>query len=312
MRILFYGPNSNPPAWEKALRAALPQADVRVWQEGDDGAADYAVVWRPPAPVLSPHGLLRPDLKAVFNIGAGVDGILQLGAALPDVPIIRLDDAGMGVQMAEYVTHAVMRYFRRFDQYDLQQRDHQWRFLEPHDKATFTVGILGMGLLGQHVASMLAPLGFPLRGWSRSEKSLPGIECFSGQAGLEAFLQGTRVLVCMLPLTTETTGILNRNTLGKLPNGAYLINVARGSHLIDADLLKLVQDGHIAAATLDVFHDEPLPPQHRFWHEPRITITPHMAAITLREPSALQIADKIHALQRGETVTGIVDRMKGY
>jgi len=238
---------------------------------------------------------------------------LQLGDGLPvGVPIIRLDDVGMGVQMAEYVTHAVLRYFRRFDQFDAQSRAQQWRPIKPFDKTDFTVGILGIGTLGQRIADALAHFEFPLHGWSRSPKNLPGITCFSGNDGLDAFLRGSRVVVCVLPLTPETSRILGRANLAKMPKGAYLINVARGGHVVEADLLEMVQDGHIAGATLDVFDVEPLLAQHPFWQEPRITITPHIGALTLIDESAQDIAAKIKALQRGEAVTGIVDRLKGY
>lgn len=313
MKILFHAPASNPEAWQRAFDKAMPEAEFRIWHEGDDGPADYAVVWKPPLQMLAPQQVARRDLKAIFNIGAGVDAILQLGDGLPkDVPIIRLDDAGMGVQMAEYVTHAVLRYFRRFDQFDVQARARQWRFLKPYDKAEFTVGILGMGLLGQRIADALAHLEFPLLGWSRSQKDLPGIKCFYGNDGLEGFLLASKVVVCVLPLTPETNRILDRTNLAKMRKDSFLINVARGGHVVEADLLEMVQDGHIAAATLDVFDEEPLPAQHPFWQEPRITVTPHVAAMTLRDESAQQIAGKIGALQRGETVPGIVDRTKGY
>ena len=309
MQILFHAPSSNPEAWKAALGKAMPGADVRVWKEGDDAPADYAVVWKPPAAMLAPGR----GLKAIFNIGAGVDAILELGDGLPPgLPIVRLDDAGMGVQMAEYVTHAVLRYLRRFDEYDAQMRAGQWRFQKPYSKAEFTVGILGLGLLGQRIAKSLAELEFPLCGWSRTPKGVPGIACFHGKDGLDAFLQRTRVLVCVLPLTTETARILNNETLSKLPRGAFLVNVARGGHLVEADLLDLVQDGHIAAATLDVMDEEPLPQAHPFWREPRITLTPHIAALTLRDESARQIAAKIALLEQGVAVPGTVDRMKGY
>ena len=309
MKILFHAPNSNPEVWKAALGKAMPDADVRIWHEGDDAPADYAVVWKPPAAMLVPSR----GLKAIFNIGAGVDGILELGGALPQgVPIIRLDDAGMGVQMSEYVAHAALRYLRRFDEYDAQARAGQWRFLKPHGKAGFTVGILGLGLLGRRVARTLAELEFPLCGWSRTPKDVPGVACFHGKDGLDAFLARTRVLVCMLPLTAQTGRILNRESLSRLPHGAFLINVARGGHLAEADLLELVQDGHIAAATLDVTDVEPLPQDHPFRREPRITLTPHIAALTLRDESARQIAAKIAMLEQGVAVPGTVDRVKGY
>jgi glyoxylate/hydroxypyruvate reductase A len=309
MRILFHAVDANPAPWLADLQAALPQAQLRVWEAGDDAPADYAIVWKPPAEMLRN----RTDLKGVFNLGAGVDAILQLGDALPaGVPIVRLDDAGMGVQMAEYVTWAVLRYFRRFDQFDAQQKSGQWRFAKPHDKSSFSVGILGLGVLGQRIAAALAPFGFPLHGWSRTPKDLPGVTCHAGTSGLDAFLAASRVVVCVLPLTGETNGILNRETLSKLPRGGYLINVARGMHLVEDDLTALLQSGQIAGATLDVFRQEPLPAEHPFWREPRITITPHIAAVTLRADSVRQIAAKIAHLEAGQAVPGLVDRARGY
>lgn len=309
MRILFHADGANPEPWLTALHDYLPDAELRVWHEADDDAADYAVVWKPQRAMLQP----RADLKAIFNLGAGVDAILQHGAALPaGVPIVRLDDAGMGVQMAEYVTHAVLRYFRRFDEFEQQARAGQWRYLKPHDKGSFTVGILGLGVLGAQVVDTVAHFGFPLHGWSRSQKQLAGVTCHAGAVGLDAFLRASRVVVCLLPLTDQTRGILGRDNLAKMPLGGYLINVARGGHVIEADLLEMVQSKHISAATLDVFDTEPLPPSHPFWSEPRITITPHMAAMTLRDDSVRQIANKIHALERGQPVAGVVDLSKGY
>ncbi|GAC1425998.1 MAG: glyoxylate/hydroxypyruvate reductase A [Burkholderiaceae bacterium] len=309
MRILFHAIDANPVPWLEELQAALPDASLRVWQVGDTEPADYAIVWKPPAAMLQ----ARTDLKCVFNLGAGVDAILELGDALPaGVPIVRLDDAGMGVQMAEYVTHAVLRYFRRFDQFATQQKNRQWRFLKPYQKDSFAVGILGLGVLGRRIATALAPFGFPLHGWSRSTKDLAGVTCHAGASGLAAFLAASRVLICVLPLTDETAGLLNRTTLSAMPAGGYVINVARGAHLVDDDLLALIDSGHIAGATLDVFRQEPLPTGHPFWHEPRITITPHVAAVTLRADSVRQIASKISRLQQGQPVEGVVDRAKGY
>ena len=309
MRILFHATGGKPDPWLADLTEAIPGAEVRAWQEGDDAPADYAVVWQPPRAMLQ----TRTGLKGIFNLGAGVDGIMALGDALPaGVPVVRLDDAGMGVQMAEYVSHAVLHYFRRFDDYAMQQREGKWRFLKPHDKRDFGIGILGLGILGGRIAQALGEFGFTLHGWSRSPKDVPGVTCHAGEAGLDAFLAASRVLVCILPLTSETRGILNRATLEKLPKGAYVVNVARGGHLVEQDLLALVQSGHIAGATLDVFSEEPLPPAHPFWQEPRITITPHAAAVTLRGDSVRQIAGKIAQLERGEPIAGVVDPLKGY
>jgi glyoxylate/hydroxypyruvate reductase A len=309
MHILFHYPGKDPAPWLAELRAQFPDAQPRVWQEGDNAPADYAVVWKPPLAMLQP----RADLKAIFNIGAGVDAILRFGDAMPaGVPLVRLDDAGMGMQMAEYVTHAVLRYFRRLDEYERQARAGQWKQLEMRDRRDFSVGILGLGVLGTQVALALGQHGFPLHGWSRTPKDVAGVQGYTGEDGLDRFLRNSRVLVCLLPLTADTTGVLNQATLAKLPQGAYLINIARGPHLVEEDLLKLVQNGHIAGATLDVFHEEPLPSAHPFWQEPRITITPHVAATTERAQSIRQIAGKIRAMERGEPIAGVVDRTRGY
>ncbi len=309
MNIIYYASGADPEVWLKAFRAYLPDAQIRIWEEGDDAPADYALVWKPPVAML--RG--RTDLKAIFNLGAGVDAILQLGDALPaGVPLIRVDDAGMGVQMAEYVSHAVLRHFRRFDEYEALQGQQQWRPLPQHRKEDFSIGVLGLGALGNRILDGLKVFGFPLLGWSRSPKQIDGVQCFHGDAGLDFFLQQTKVLVLILPLTTETENLLDESKLSQLKQGAYVINVARGAHIVDADLLKLIQNGHIAGATLDVFREEPLPLAHPFWAEKRIHITPHISALTVRDESAKQIAEKIAALERGETVAGLVDQSKGY
>jgi glyoxylate/hydroxypyruvate reductase A len=210
------------------------------------------------------------------------------------------------------VAHAVLRYFRRFDEYEKQARRGIWAPLPQFDKREFTIGVLGMGMLGSRVLETMAHFGFPLRGWSRTHKQVDGVECFSGFDSLGEFLAGTRVLVCMLPLTPETSTLLDRARLSQLPKGAYLINVARGAHVAEPDLLTLIRSGHLAGATLDVFRNEPLPAPHPFWDEPRITMTPHISALTVRHDSVRQIAGKINKLENGEPVADVVDRTRGY
>ncbi len=310
MHILLHRADGDTDPWVADFAELLPEAEVVVWREGQKARpCDYALVWSPPQAILRELS----EVKAIFNAGAGVDAILKFGDALPaQVPVVRLDDAGMGVQMAEYVTHAVLRYFRRFDEYEAQSRAGQWRPLPVHRKEDFSVGVLGTGVLGRRALEALAPFGFPLRGWSRTQKDIAGVECFSGMDGLDDFLRGTRVLVCMLPLTPDTANLLDRARLSSLLPYAYLINVARGGHVAEPDLLTLIKSGHIAAATLDVFRNEPLPVQHPFWQEPRITITPHISALTVRRDSVAQIAAKIRRLEAGLPVAGIVNRQQGY
>ena len=309
MDIIFHSAGANPELWQNALLQAMPDAKLRIWQEGDTAAADYALVWKPPAAMLRD----RSDLKAIFNLGAGVDAILQLGDALPaGVPVIRLDDAGMGIQMAEFVAHAVLRYFRRFDEYAMQNSVHAWHFLKPFDKQDFSIGVLGLGVLGNRIIDALRSFDFPINGWSRTQKNLAGVHCYAGRDQLDQFLQASKVLVVILPLTIETENLLDHAKLSQMPRGSYVINVARGAHLIETDLLALIQEGHISGATLDVFREEPLPLAHPFWSEPRISITPHISALTMRDESARQIAMKIQAMQHGQPVIGVVDPQRGY
>jgi glyoxylate/hydroxypyruvate reductase A len=310
MRILLHRADGKTEPWIKDFGKFLPEAEIELWHAGEKcQTCDYAVVWSPPEAMLAELA----QVKAIFVTGAGVDALLKFSDALPPhIPIIRLGDAGMAMQMAEYVTHSVLRYFRRFDEYEAQARAGQWAPLPQHAKQDFAIGVLGMGVLGTAVLEALAPFGFPLRGWSRTEKSMAGVQCFHGEQGLDTFLRGTRVLVCMLPLTPETGNVVNRTNMCKLPQGAFLINVARGAHLAEPDLLTLIKSGHIAAATLDVFRNEPLPAQHPFWQEPRITITPHISALTLRRESVQQIAEKIRKVEQGQPVADVVDRNRGY
>jgi glyoxylate/hydroxypyruvate reductase len=307
VKILLQPPRDRLHEWHAALAAALPDAAITLWPE-TSGAPDYALVWKPPAELFTRS---RPA-RAIFNLGAGVDGLMTVATLPDDVPVIRLEDAGMAVQMAEYVTLAVLRSYREADAYAAQQRDTCWQTRRRIAKSTYTIGFLGFGVLGRAVAAKLAAFDFPLAGWSLTRKTVPGVESFSGRGELPAFLARVRVLVCLLPLSRETVSLLDRTALQALPAGAHLVNVARGGIVVDEDLVALLDAGHLASATLDVFHDEPLPASHPFWHHPRITITPHTSAVTLVEDSIAQVATKIRRLERGESVTGIVDRARGY
>jgi glyoxylate/hydroxypyruvate reductase A len=308
VRLLLYIPSKTADEWHAAFARALPGAEIRRWEAGLDWQADYAAFWYPPRDLL--EGQKR--LKAAFNLGAGVDGTLKALTPPPGVPLVRLEDAGMGRQMDEYVGWAAMRYFRRFDDYAAQQARSEWTIHRPRKHADFAVGVMGLGVLGARVAQAILPLGFPVRGWSGSAKSIEGVKSFAGAAELPAFLAGTQALVCMLPLSPSTKGLLNRATLGQLPRGAYVINVARGGLVVDDDLLALLDQGHLAGATLDVFHEEPLPASHRFWSHPKVFITPHCSALTLVEDSVGQVAGKIQRMERGEAITGVVDLGRGY
>jgi len=306
MKIVLCCTGTKPEPWVDGLRAALPGAEVAVWEPGAP-AADYAVVWAPPQTLLDQ----QPQLKALFNIGAGVDALLKLRLP-PQALVVRLDDAGMSVQMAEYVCHAVIRHFREFDGYEADVKAGKWSYRKPRNRAEFSIGVMGLGVLGSRVAQALRLFDFPVNGWSRTPRSLDGVRTFAGAAQFDEFLSASRVLVNLLPLTHDTQDILSRNTLSRLLPGGYVINVARGAHLVDDDLLALLDEGHLAGATLDVFRTEPLPADHPFWTHPRITVTPHTSARTLRDESIAQIAGKIFAVQRGEAIAGVVDPARGY
>lgn len=306
MHITVCCSDTKVAPWIEGLRQALPEATIEEWRPGAP-QADHAMVWAPPQAFLDE----QPRLKALFNIGAGVDALLKL--RLPaDALVVRLDDAGMSVQMAEFVCHAVIRHFRELDAYERDAAQAKWGFRRPRMRSEFPVGVMGLGVLGRRVAQALAAFEFPVRGWSRSSREVPGVECFSGEAGMQDFLRGTRVLVNLLPLTPDTENLLDQRTLSQLLPGGYVINVARGAHLVDQDLIALLDSGHLAGAALDVFRTEPLPADHPFWRHPKITVTPHTSARTLREESIAQIARKIRAFERGEPIAGVVDRIKGY
>jgi glyoxylate/hydroxypyruvate reductase A len=307
MRILLQPPREAREAWRAALATALPDAAITVWPELP-AETDYALVWKPPPELFA---CVRPA-KAIFNLGAGVDVLLAAPTLPRGIPVIRLEDAGMAEQMVEYVTLAVLAAYREGSAYALQQREGRWQPRERLAKSAFGIGFLGFGVLGQAVAAALAPLGFPLAAWSASRREVPGVASYAGRSELDRFLAVARVLVCLLPSTPDTWNLLDRARLSRLPRGAHVVNVARGDIVVDEDLIAMLDEGHLAGATLDVFRTEPLPAGHPFWHHPRIALTPHTSAVTMVDASVAQVAAKIRRLERGEAVTGVVDRVRGY
>ncbi|WP_414148575.1 glyoxylate/hydroxypyruvate reductase GhrA [Erwinia sp. BNK-24-b] len=312
MDIIFYHPSFNTEKWIAGLQQRLPQARIRKWTAGDTAHADYALVRQPPVEMLQGRAL-----KGVFALGAGVDDILNQLREHPHmlaegVPLFRLEDTGMGRQMQEYAVWHVLGWFRRFNDYQQQKNEAVWQPLRNHSRDDFTIGILGAGVLGSSVAESLRFWGFPVRCWSRSPKDLPGVTSFHGEAQLDDFLAGSKVLINLLPNTPQTVGILNRKLLGKLKPQAYLINLARGAHLVEDDLLAAIEAGEIKAAALDVFVQEPLAQQHPFWAHPAIAITPHNAAVTLPEEAMDYIADAIRLRETGAMPSGLVDVVRGY
>ncbi|HBV1837758.1 glyoxylate/hydroxypyruvate reductase GhrA [Klebsiella quasipneumoniae] len=312
MEIIFYHPTFDTQYWIRELEKQLPGARVREWKAGDNQSADYALVWHPPVEMLQGRAL-----KAVFALGAGVDSILSKLRDHPDmlplsIPLFRLEDTGMGRQMQEYAVSQVLHWFRRFDDYQALKLASRWQPLPEYRADEFTIGIMGAGVLGAKVAESLQPWGFPLRVWSRSRKSWPQVQSFAGQAELGGFLQGTRVLINLLPNTAETVGIINQTLLAQLPDESYLLNLARGVHVVEEDLLAALNNGKLKGAMLDVFSREPLPQESPLWAHPRVAMTPHVAAVTRPMEAIAYIAGTISRLERGESVSGQVNRQRGY
>ncbi len=289
------------PAWLAALRPLLPEAEISVWQPGD-APADYAIVWRPPPAFFAE----QRGLRAAFAAGAGVDALLALQPP-PELPIYRLEDAGMGRQMAEYVLHALLHWQRGFDVYAAQAAEGRWAPQPLQRREDWTVGLLGCGVLAAPVLEALRQFGFPVQAWTRRPRDpVPGLALHQGEDGLRTLLGSSRVLVALLPLTAQTRKLLNAERLAQMPRGSYLINIARGGLVDEAALLAALDSGQLAGAALDVCAEEPAPPEHPFWRHPRIRLTPHVAAATQRDEAVAQFAAKLRLLARGETVSGRV------
>jgi glyoxylate/hydroxypyruvate reductase A len=299
---------SNPDSWVRLLRAALPGHTVMT----DPGEAavpiDYAVVGKPPPGAIAALG----PLQAVFSINAGVEALLESGGVPADVPLVRMVDHGLTAGMMEWVVAQTLAWHRNLFAYrDLQQAG-RWAPIQEILAAHRQVALLGVGQLGLPVARMLASLGFPLRAWSRSPKTIEGVESFSGKDGLHAAVTGADILINLLPLTAETENLIDATLLRLLAPGAVLINAARGRHLVDEAVLAALDDGHLRAAVLDVFREEPLPATHPFWTHPGVFLSPHVAAPTDAAIAIEAIAANIIGFENGQPLMHVVDRARGY
>lgn len=296
-------------AWKEAMVARLPGAKIVTGDENyDPETIDYALFWK------QPQGLIKTlsKLKAIFSLGAGVDHVVSSPSLPADLPVIRLEDAGMADQMVQYHLYAALHFMRDFDIYSDQQAKADWTQHPVARISKCRIGVMGLGALGAAVATALSSLGFGVSGWSRSMKAIDGITTFAGKETLGEFLGQSDILICLLPRTTETENVLNSTTLSFLPKGAAIINAARGAMINEADLLRALDTGHLRGAFLDVAVTEPLPESHPFWDHPKIRITPHIAAETRIEESVEQIAENIDRINRGETPRGLVNRETGY
>jgi glyoxylate/hydroxypyruvate reductase A len=313
-RVLLALGAESAAKWCQRLQQALPEADIMIRDAACSTAdphappADYALLWRPHPSLFEE----QTRLKAVFNLGAGIDALTAIPGFPRKVPLIRLEDAGMARPMAHYALAVVLRYAQRFDEYAQNQQQRRWAPRRPRKPGEVEIGVMGLGAIGATVALTIAAQGFAVRGYARTRHQLESVKCYAGTAELPAFLSGLQVLINVLPLTPDTAGILRREHLQRLADGAHVVNLARGAHLQEEDLLALLAEGKLAGATLDVFDCEPLPPEHPLWTQPGVTVTPHVSGVTLLEESVEQVAHKIRLLERGEPVTGIVDWERGY
>ena len=304
----------DPAPWERRFRTAAPGRDIRLWPDriGDPAEIVYAAAWLPPPGAFAAFRQLR----AIFSLGAGVDALLA-DPALPRVPVVRVVDPGLRRRMTEYVTLHVLMHHRRQRLYDEQQRRRIWHEHPQPAAGEVRVGIMGLGVLGRDVAEVLARLGFRVAGWSRTPRALPDIETFHGAAGLDAFLARTEILICLLPHTPVTEGILDLALMRRLDRtgalgGAFLINVGRGKLQVDADIVAALDEGTLAGATLDVFPTEPLPPASPLWTHPKVTITPNNSAASVPEEVVGYIVEQIERHEAGQGLENVIDRTSGY
>ena len=315
MAFLFVTPTWPTDIWKAAMNKVAPGLDVRVWPDiaGPVGDIEYAAAWLPPANVLKS----LPNLKVIFSLGAGVDAI-QKDPTLPEkLPIVRVNDDDLTKRMTEYIVLHVLLHHRQQRRIDANQKLRIWDSFPTHAASALSVGIMGLGVMGHDSAQRLRDLGFRVAGWSRSRKTIPGVECFSGAGEFEAFLARTDVLISLLPATPETDGIINRATIQKLsrrgPFGApIIINAGRGRQQVANDILACLEAGELYAATLDVFAVEPMPADDPLWVHPRVTVTPHIAADSDPEVICAYVYAQIRRHQEGKPLVNLVDRVTGY
>lgn len=309
MLVLADFPWENAEDWTGELRRQATAHDVRVLSELPDRATiDAAVVWK--APVGFFDGMT--NLRGIVVPGAGVDQLTGGDVTFPDVPILRLADPVMATRMAEYILSMVLDHHRQLGRYRDQQHHQVWVRHFHRDAADIRVSILGMGALGKKVAAYLRMIGYQVTGWSRTPKTLPDIETVTGDDALLPLAARSDVLVCLLPLTEATRGLLDRRLFDRLPDGALLINAARGAHLVVSDLLPALDRGKPAAAVLDVFDHEPLSSEDALWRHPAVTITPHIASLSNPVTGVQQIVRALDKIEAGEPLEHVVDRRRGY
>ncbi|MDR6385973.1 2-hydroxyacid dehydrogenase [Paraburkholderia caribensis] len=308
MTLLYKADPERGKLWAQHFAQKAPEIPFRLWPDvGDPAAVRYLAAWQPPDdPVRT-----LPNLEVIFSVGAGIDQF-DLSRVPPHIAVVRMIEPGIVEGMVEYVTQAVLTIHRDLFDYALQQRQRVWREMPVRAASTRRVGVLGLGMLGTAVLERLRLYGFPCAGWSRSEHRIEGVECFAGVQALDAFLARCDVLVCLLPLTDATRGLLDKRLFGRLPKGASFINVGRGAQVNQQDLLEALDSGQLQNAILDVTDPEPLPDSHPFWTHPRVRVTPHIASATRPEGAVDVVLENIRRRSGGLAMVGEVDRGRGY
>lgn len=299
----------DPKAWLAALKAREPEVEVFVYPEVEKREkVDYALVWN------YQHGVLKefPNLKVVASMGAGVDHIMSDPELPKQALVTRVVDKQLGIDMAEFVLSLVLAHLRNLLIHKGAEPSREWKPKSYYRIADPTVGIMGMGVLGNKVSEKLKSAGFKVTGWARTQRTNRDFRIFSGQEELEPFLREVNILVCLLPLTPLTENILNKDVFSKLPKQAFLINVARGRHLVEEDLLQYLDNDHLSGAALDVFREEPLPQEHPFWSHPKVHVTPHIASVTRPSSVVAQVLENYRRLKNGEPLGNTVEVSKGY
>lgn len=308
MSFLYKSDPVRGAIWAERFAQALPELPFRLWPDvGDAREVRYLAAWEPPQDLAAAF----PRLEVLFSTGAGVDQF-DFSVLPPGLPVVRMVEPGIVQGMVEYATMAVLSAHRDRITYREQQRTGTWLAHRVYPASSRRVGVLGLGMLGRAVLERLRSFGFACAGWSRSPHAIEGIECHAGPQGLRTFLSRTDILVCLLPLTDDTRAILCRSLFEQLPQGATVINLGRGGHLVQDDLLQALDAGHLAGAILDVCEPEPLPPQHPFWTHPRVELTPHIASMTQPESAVDAVIDNLRRHRQGQPMVGLVDRSRGY
>lgn len=309
MALLFYSQFDDPAEWSGHLRRLMPELEVRVWPAvGNPAEIESALVWKAPKGELAKC----PNLKLIVNLGAGVDSIVADRSLPAGVPIVRIADPEMSRMMSQFVLLAVLRHHRNFVAFERAQRERRWNYIHPKETSETTVGIMGLGNLGAVAAAELVRQGFTVRGWSRTPKVLKGVASFHGETALPQFLSGLNVLVVMLPYTPETDGMVDAKVFSALPRGACFVSVGRGKTIDEDALVEALKNGQVAEATLDVFREEPLAPDHPLYSFAQVLVTPHLASVAIPRSAAEQVVENIRRVRAGKALLNQVDPTRGY